>query len=147
MQNAGMYTMGTTMMGGGAFKESVQEACDCVPEQDVAARQREELLAFYKKWAPDQAGKAEGLLKKYADNFPRLMMMLGQKYRDSIAIIKKDEKFTQDDEFKRLNPPKAQPTPQEALAEEMSKGQKPRAPERKEGEAKPPVGEEEEQEL
>merc|ERR1712227_718343 len=30
-QNSGMYTMGTTMMGGGAFKDSQVEACDCVP--------------------------------------------------------------------------------------------------------------------
>lgn len=94
-QNAGMYTMGTTMMGGGAFKDSRDEACDCVPPEKLKERQREELTAFYEKWAPSQIHKVDTLLEKYGENFPRLMMMMGQKYRDSIKIIKKDEKMVQ----------------------------------------------------
>ena len=33
--------MGTTMMGGKYFKESRVEACDCVPDEEAPARQKE----------------------------------------------------------------------------------------------------------
>ena len=93
MQNAGMYTMGTTMMGGAAFTDSQKEACDCVDDADIPDRRKEELLAFYKKWAPDQEHKADTLLKKYSDNFPRLMIMLHQKYKHSVKVVDKDYKY------------------------------------------------------
>merc|ERR1711934_362462 len=73
-QNAGMYTMGTTMMGGKYFREGQVEACECVPEKDGRARRKEELRDFYKKWAPDQLHKADSLFAKYEANFPKLRM-------------------------------------------------------------------------
>jgi len=89
-QNAGMYTMGTTMMGAGAFASSRVEACDCVPDAEAPARQRAEIHKFYKIYAPDQkAAKADALYEKYVDNFPRLFMMLHQKYRDAVGVTPK----------------------------------------------------------
>jgi len=148
MQNAGMYTMGTTMMGGGAFRSSLEEACDCVPDQSVAARQKEELLDFYQKYAPGQSSKGAGLLVKYSENFPRLMMMLNQKYRESVAIIAKDEKMVQTDEFKRLNPPApAEEKTGDIFADQLLESKNKLAEMEKKAGAKPSSADEEEQEL
>jgi len=89
--NGQMYTMGTTLMGGKYYKEGQDEACDCVPDAEAPARQKEELQSFYKKWQPDQISKADSLYKKYKDNFPRLRMMLNQKYKHSVKVIKSDD--------------------------------------------------------
>jgi len=92
--NAGMYTMGTTMMGAKYYKEGQDEACDCIPNDKVDERRLEELTEFYKEWAPDQDGKAKGLYAKYKDNFPRLRLMLNQKYKDSVKVIERNDDGT-----------------------------------------------------
>jgi len=86
-QGAGTYTMGTTMMGAAAFASSRVEACDCVPDAEAPARQRDEIRQFYKRYAPDQAAKADVLYEKYKGNFPHLFMMLHQKYRDAVGVV------------------------------------------------------------
>merc|ERR1712196_493714 len=79
------------MMGGKYFKEGQVEACDCVPDNEAPARRKEELEDFYKAWAPDQLSKTASLFEKYQDNFPRLMLMLHQKYKKSVKLVERQQ--------------------------------------------------------
>ena len=76
------------------FTDRQFEACQCVPHAEADRCRREELSAFYAKWAPDQQDKLAALLKKYADRgykgWSTLMFTLHQKYTRAVKLLEAD---------------------------------------------------------
>lgn len=68
-QAADMYVFGTTMLGGGAFAESQNDYCSCVPSSDVKDHYTSYIQNFYKKHAHDKAAEWEdgSKLAKYLE--------------------------------------------------------------------------------
>jgi hypothetical protein len=90
---AGVYTQVTGLMGGSYWKQGQSEACECLASENAPKHRQGRLEEFYKKWAPDQMDKVENLMQKYSapGAFPRLLLMLHQKYRDAVKITGREE--------------------------------------------------------
>lgn len=52
-----MYTMGTSMFGGGGFADSQQEYCECIPKDEVKTHYSQLVHKFYLDHVPDKAGE------------------------------------------------------------------------------------------
>mmetsp|Transcript_28383 Transcript_28383/g.69148 ORF Transcript_28383/g.69148 Transcript_28383/m.69148 type:complete len:254 (-) Transcript_28383:120-881(-) len=85
---AGMFKLGTGMLGCDLFQESQQGSCECVPKKSIIKRRREELSTFldkHDKLVLDQSQQKLGM--KNARKFARMMMDLVEgNYPDSIDI-------------------------------------------------------------
>ena len=72
------------------WKAAQKNLCDCVPYELLPKRHREALEYFYGKYAPESAGKIDGLMKKYSqrgnEKFALLMLGLHQKYRHAVNV-------------------------------------------------------------
>merc|ERR1711971_415532 len=75
-----------------------KQACDCFSWNRGQDERRKELTRFYEKNAPDQVGKVEGLLNKYKNGFPNLIIALHQKYRNAVRIITKAESKAEEEQ-------------------------------------------------
>lgn len=58
-QAAQMYTMGTSMFGGGAFAESQDQFCTCIEESQVDTHYAKLVHNFYIEHVPDRASEWE----------------------------------------------------------------------------------------
>jgi len=87
LQTAGMYTMGTTLLGRAFFEEGQRESCECVPTGAVAARQKEEVSSFMQKWAPQEIGSVPALIAQHHSDFPPLMLKLHKQYHHAVRIV------------------------------------------------------------
>lgn len=113
---ANEQSAGTAMFSQLGWKAHQTNACECVSDGQLAQRRKEELTTFYEKWAPEQIGKVDKLAKKYADNWPMLMLTLHQKYTDSVELKKEEEK--KEDEEKKVEFAEKKDDPEPETTEE-----------------------------
>lgn len=80
------------MSGCSAYDQGQYAACECVPNSKASAKGKEAIRYFYKKYAPDQLSKVDGLAEKIGDSTQKLAGLIRKllaKY--PVAIVKEKD--------------------------------------------------------